>query len=69
MPLLEQVRQPALGLPDYLCIQYNRFFIRQDEIGLYFNDRWRILADAQPGSALDKWTPYNEKYNRMTTAS
>ncbi|HYK88913.1 MAG TPA: TonB-dependent receptor [Acidobacteriota bacterium] len=58
-----------LGLPDYLANQYNRgfFYFRQNEVGLYVNDRWRITPrlTINMGLRWDKWTPYTEKYDRL----
>lgn len=60
-----------LGLPDYLSVQYNRgyFYFQQWEVGTYATDRWRITPrlTATIGLRWDKWTPYNEKYNRIVT--
>jgi len=61
-----------LGLPSYLSNQYNRgyFYFRQKEIGLYFNDNWKVSPrlTLNLGLRWDKWTPYHEKLNRLTTA-
>jgi hypothetical protein len=58
-----------LGLPDFLSNQYNRgyFYFRQTEVGLYFNDKWKVTPrlTVNLGLRWDKWTPYNEKYNRL----
>jgi hypothetical protein len=58
-----------LGLPDFLSNQYNRgyFYFRQTEMGLYFNDKWKVTPrlTLNLGLRWDKWTPYGEKYNRM----
>ncbi len=60
-----------LGLPSYLSVQYNRgyFYFLQNEIGLYVNDRWKITPKLTLNIGLrwDKWTPYQEKYNRLST--
>ncbi|NWG12767.1 MAG: carboxypeptidase regulatory-like domain-containing protein [Acidobacteria bacterium] len=60
-----------LGLPDYLSIQYNRgfFYFLQDEIGAYVTDKWRVTPKLTLNLGLrwDKWTPYSEKHNRITT--
>jgi hypothetical protein len=59
----------ALGLPTYLSNQFNRgyFYFRQSEFGLYAHDSWRVTPrlTLELGVRWDKWTPYNEKYNRM----
>ena len=61
-----------LGLPTTLRNQYNRgyFYFRQKEIGLYFNDGWKVSPrlTLNLGVRWDKWTPYHEKLNRLTTA-
>jgi len=61
-----------LGLPSFLSNQYNRgyFYFRQKEIGLYFNDSWKVSPrlTLNLGLRWDKWTPYHEKLNRLTTA-
>ena len=61
-----------LGLPTTLRNQYNRgyFYFRQKEIGLYFNDSWKVSPrlTLNLGVRWDKWTPYHEKLNRLTTA-
>jgi hypothetical protein len=58
-----------LGLPDSLSNQYNRgyFYLRQTEVGLYFNDRWRMTPrlTLNLGVRWDKWTPYHEKFDRL----
>lgn len=58
-----------LGMPDYLSNQYNRgyFYFRQTEYGLYVNDKWKVTPrlTVNLGLRWDKWTPYNEKYNRL----
>jgi hypothetical protein len=58
-----------LGLPDYLSNQYNRgyFYFRQAEVGLYVNDKWKVSPrlTLNLGLRWDKWTPYNEKLNRL----
>ena len=59
----------ALGVPTFLSNQYNRgyFYFEQQEIGLYFHDSWkahpRLTLDL--GVRWDKWTAYEEKYNRL----
>lgn len=59
----------ALGLPTYLSNQYNRgyFYFRQWETGLYVHDTWRATPrlTVDLGVRWDKWTPYQEKYNRL----
>ena len=58
-----------LGLPNVLSNQYNRgyFYLRQTEVGLYLNDRWRLTPrlTLNLGMRWDKWTPYHEKFNRL----
>ncbi len=58
-----------LGLPTYLSNQYNRgyFYFQQKEIGLYFNDTFRVSQrlTLDLGMRWDKWTVYHEKYNRL----
>ncbi|MBI5086570.1 MAG: TonB-dependent receptor, partial [Acidobacteria bacterium] len=59
----------ALGLPHYVGANYNRGFFdfRQKEIGLYFNDTWKVTPKLtlDLGVRWDKWTAYREKYNRL----
>ncbi len=59
----------ALGLPYYLSAQYNRgyFYFRQKEIGLYVQDTWKVTPrlTLDLGVRWDKWTAYQEKYNRL----
>ena len=59
----------ALGLPTYLSNQYNRgyFYFQQSEVGLYFHDNWRVnrRLTVDLGMRWDKWTPYQEKYDRL----
>ena len=61
-----------LGLPTTLRNQYNRgyFYFRQKETGVYVNDNWKASPrlTLQLGLRWDKWTPYHEKLNRLTTA-
>jgi hypothetical protein len=58
-----------LGLPTFLSNQYNRgyFYFRQSEIGLYVSDTWKVFPRLTLNFGLrwDKWTPYQEKYNRL----
>jgi len=58
-----------LGLPTYLSNQYNRgyFYFQQKEIGLYFQDTWKVSSKLtlDLGLRWDKWTVYHEKYNRL----
>jgi hypothetical protein len=58
-----------LGLPDFLSNQFNRgyFYFRQTEVGLYFNDRWKVTPrlTLNLGVRWDRWTPYSEKFNRL----
>ena len=53
-----------LGLPSFLSNQFNRgfFYFRQTEIGLYFNDSWKVTPRLTLNFGLrwDKWTPYTE---------
>ena len=59
----------ALGLPTYLSNQYNRgyFYFQQKELGLYFNDNWKVTPrlTLDLGLRWDRWTPYHEKYDRL----
>lgn len=61
-----------LGLPVTLRNQYNRgyFYFRQKEMGLYFTDTWKVSPrlTLNLGLRWDKWTPYQEKENRLVTA-
>jgi hypothetical protein len=61
-----------LGLPSYLSNQFNRgyFYFRQKEMGLYINDNWKVSPrlTLSLGLRWDNWTPYTEKFNRLTTA-
>jgi carboxypeptidase family protein len=60
-----------LGLPDTLRNHYNHgyFYFRQTEGDLFVNDKWkatpRLTVDL--GLRWEKWTPYTEKYGRITT--
>ncbi|HSB18158.1 MAG TPA: TonB-dependent receptor [Bryobacteraceae bacterium] len=58
-----------MGLPTYLSNQYNRgyFYFQQKEIGLYFQDTWKVSSrlTLDLGLRFDKWTVYHEKYNRL----
>ncbi|HSB16570.1 MAG TPA: TonB-dependent receptor, partial [Bryobacteraceae bacterium] len=58
-----------MGLPTFLSNQYNRgyFYFQQKEIGLYFQDTWKLTprVTLDLGLRWDKWTPYHEKYNRL----
>ncbi|MCC7496254.1 MAG: TonB-dependent receptor [Bryobacterales bacterium] len=60
-----------MGLPASLNNQYNRgyFYFQQKELGLYFNDTWKVTPKLTLGLGLrwDHWTPYKEKYNRLAT--
>lgn len=62
-----------LGLPTYLSNQYNRgfFYFEQQEIGLYFHDSWKVhpRATLELGLRWDKWTAYEEKYNRLVNVN
>lgn len=59
----------ALGLPTFLSNQYNRgyFYFEQQEVGLYAQDTWRVSQrlTLDLGLRWDKWTAYEEKYNRL----
>jgi hypothetical protein len=59
----------ALGIPTNLRNQYNRgyFYFRQWETGLYAHDSWKVTPrlTLELGVRWDKWTPYDEKYNRL----
>ncbi len=59
----------ALGLPTTLRNQYNHgyYYFRQKAFGLYFHDNWKVSPrlTLDLGLRWDKWTPYNEKYNRL----
>jgi outer membrane receptor protein involved in Fe transport len=59
----------ALGLPTYLSNQYNRgyFYFEQQELGLYFQETWKVTnrLTLDLGLRWDKWTVYEEKYNRL----
>ena len=59
----------ALGLPTFLSNQYNRgyFYFQQTEAGLYFHDSWKVTPrlTIDLGLRWEKWTPYQEKYNRL----
>jgi len=58
-----------LGLPTYLSNQYNRgyFYFQQKEIGIYFQDTFRMSQrlTLDLGLRWDKWTVYKEKYDRL----
>ncbi len=58
-----------LGIPSYLSDQYNRgyFYFRQKELGLYFNDTFKLTPrlTIDYGLRWDAWTPYKEKYDRL----
>jgi len=59
----------ALGLPDYLSNQFNRgyFYFQQKEMGLYFNDNFKVSPrlTLNLGLRWDNWTPYKEKFDRL----
>ncbi len=59
----------ALGLPTFLSNQYNRgyFYFEQKEVGLYVHDTWKVTPrlTLDLGVRWDKWTAYQEKYNRL----
>ncbi len=63
------VASMALGLPTNLSNQFNRgyFYFKQTEAGLYFHDSWKVSSrlTVELGLRWDKWTPYNEKYDRL----
>ena len=56
-------------MPTALRNQYNRgfFYFQQKEIGLYFNDTWKVTPrlTVDVGLRWDHWTPYHEKYDRL----
>jgi hypothetical protein len=58
-----------MGLPTFLSNQYNRgyFYFEQQEFGLYAHDSWKIhpRVTLELGVRWDKWTAYEEKYNRL----
>ena len=58
-----------MGLPTFLSNQYNRgfFYFEQKEFGLYAHDSWKVnqRVTLELGVRWDKWTAYNEKYNRL----
>ena len=65
-----------MGLPTWpwdfpisLPNQFNRgyFYFRQTEIGLYFNDNWKVTPrlTLNFGVRWDNWTPYTEKFDRL----
>lgn len=59
----------ALGLPAELANQNNRgyFYFRQNEIGLFFQDTWKVSSrlTLDLGLRYDRWSPYSEKFNRF----
>lgn len=63
------VASMALGLPTFLSNQYNRgyFYFQQTEFGFYYHDSWKVSPrlTLELGLRWDKWTPYNEKYDRL----
>jgi hypothetical protein len=58
-----------LGLPSFLSNRYNRgyFYFQQKELGLYFNDTFKVTPrlTVDYGLRWDAWTPYKEKYDRL----
>lgn len=58
-----------MGLPTSLSNQYNRgfFYFEQKEAGLYVHDSWKVnqRVTLELGVRWDKWTAYQEKYNRL----
>ena len=63
------VASMALGLPTFLSNQYNRgyFYFQQTEVGLVLSRQLESNAAAhlELGLRWEKWTPYQEKYNRL----
>ena len=59
----------ALGLPGSLTNNFNRgyFYFQQKEIGLYFQDSWKVTQKltVDLGVRWDHWTPYKEKQDRL----
>ena len=59
----------ALGLPTELTNQNNRgyFYFRQNELGLFFQDTWKVSSrlTLDLGLRYDRWSPYTEKQNRF----
>lgn len=62
-----------MGLPTFLSNQYNRgyFYFEQQEVGLYVHDSWKVhpRVTLELGVRWDKWTAYEEKYNRMVNVN
>ncbi len=62
-----------MGLPTFLSNQFNRgfFYFEQQEVGLYFHDSWKVhpRVTLELGVRWDKWTAYEEKFNRMVNVN
>lgn len=58
-----------LGLPTYLSAQNNRgyFYLRQNELGLFIQDTWKITPrlTLDFGLRYDRWSPYSETRDRL----
>ena len=58
-----------MGLGTYFSNQFNRgfFYFRQNEFGLFVNDKWKVTPKLTVNLGLrwDHWTPYREKQDRL----